>query len=432
MQCSGRAWMWTVGVSALAGAVLAWPLAAIGQSAQNAPAGANAQPKAQTIQTRRAADLTQDSDPVPSPDTGGSVAAPTVAVPSQAGVITKENGHFTLRTDAYEVRLNVSVTDASGRPVDGLTQSAFRIYEDGVLQQIVGFAHEDTPVSLGILIDSSGSMYDKRAAVDAASLNLVKLSNPKDEAFLVDFSTEPYLDQEFTSSIAKLQQGLSYIKSSGGTALYDAVIASADYLAKNAKRQKQVLLIITDGSDNASTATLDATIRRVQDLDGPSVYCIGLLFGDDVSRSEAKHAREVLNDLADQTGGRAYFPKSLKDVDAIAQDVAEDIRTQYTIEYRSSKPTSEGGYRVIHVEAKGPGLKELKVRTKAGYFPRPVNAKGAPGSKANGGQGAATSGTGNAGTGNAGTGNSGAAGSSPQGSSSSPPSQGQGAAPPPS
>jgi Ca-activated chloride channel family protein len=365
---------------------------ALGAVAQNPTATAT--PPGQTMQMRQTGNLTQDSDPVPSPDTGAAAAAPSVAVPSQTGVITKENGHFTLRTDAYEVRLNVSVTDAAGKPVDGLPQSAFHVYEDGVLQQIVGFGHEDIPVSLGILIDSSGSMYDKRAAVDAASLNLVKLSNPKDEAFLVDFSTEPYLDQDFTSSIAKLQQGLSYIKSSGGTALYDAVIASADYLSKNAKREKQVLLIVTDGDDNASTATLEATIRRVQDLNGPSIYCIGLLFGDDVSHSEAKHAREVLSQLADQTGGRAYFPKALKDVDSIAQDVAQDIRTQYTIEYRSSKPTSEGGYRVIHVDAKAPGFHELKVRTKAGYFPTPVKPKaGAAGTKGSTGtssQGATT------------------------------------------
>lgn len=395
-RCSkgcGRAWVWVAGMATLAGLVAGSALVALGQSPT---AAAKAQPQAQMVQMRQAANLTQDSDPVPSPDTGVAVAAPSVAVPSQTGVITKENGHFTLRTDAYEVRLNVSVTDATGKPVDGLAESAFHVYEDGVLQQIVGFAHEDTPVSLGILIDSSGSMYDKRAAVDAASLNLVKLSNPKDEAFLVDFSTEPYLDQDFTGSIAKLQQGLSYIKSSGGTALYDAVIASADYLSKNAKRQKQVLLIVTDGDDNASTATLDATIRRVQDLDGPSIYCIGLLFGEDVSRSESKHAREVLNQLADQTGGRAYFPKSLKDVDAIAQDVAQDIRTQYTIEYRSSKPTSEGGYRVIHVEAKGQGFRELKVRTKAGYFPTQGKTKtgaAGPASTKSSGTGATTSGT---------------------------------------
>ena len=328
-----------------------------------------------TVQTRQAATLTQDSDPVASPDTGNA-ASGSVALPTQTGVITKEDGRFTLRADASEVRLNASVIDSTGRAVQSLSQDAFHVYEDGVIQKIVGFKQEDLPVSLGILIDSSGSMYDKRSAVDAASLNLVKLSNPQDEAFLVDFSSEAYIDQDFTSSIAKLQQGLSYIKSSGGTALYDAVIASADYLSKNAKRSKQVLLIVTDGDDNASSAALEATIRRVQDLDGPAIYCIGLLFGDDVSHGEAKHSREVLTELANQTGGEAYFPKSLKEVDGIAQEVAQDIRTQYTIEYHSSKPASEGGYREIHVEAKEKGYKGLQVRTRTGYFPKTTN--GAP------------------------------------------------------
>jgi Ca-activated chloride channel family protein len=183
-----------------------------------------------------------------------------------------------------------------------------------------------------------------------------------------------YIDQYFTNSIEKLQQGLSYIKSSGGTALYDAVIASADYLAKNAKRPKQVLLIITDGDDNASSATLESTIRRVQDLDGPAIYCIGLLFGEDVSRSEAHHSKEVLTELAEQTGGEAYFPKALKDVDEIAHEVAADIRTQYTIEYSSTKSPALGGYRTIHVEAREKGFRGLQVRTRTGYFPRPADA----------------------------------------------------------
>ena len=331
-----------------------------------------------TVQTRQAATLTQDSDPVPSPDTG-TVAAGAVSIPTQAGVITKEDGRFTLRADASEVRLNASVIDSTGRAVQSLNQDAFHVFEDGVLQKIVGFKQEDLPVSLGILVDSSGSMYDKRSAVDAASLNLVKLSNPQDEAFVVDFSSEAYIDQDFTNSIAKLQQGLSYIKSSGGTALYDAVIASADYLSKNAKRSKQVLLIVTDGDDNASSATLEAAIRRVQDLDGPAIYCIGLLFGDDVSHGEARHSREVLTELANQTGGEAYFPKSLKDVDGIAQEVAQDIRTQYTIEYHSSKPASQGGYREIHVEAKEKGYKGLQVRTRTGYFPKATAPAAAPG-----------------------------------------------------
>ena len=196
------------------------------------------------------------------------------------------------------------------------------------------------------------------------------LSNRQDEAFLVDFSSEAYIDQDFTSSIEKLQQGLAYIKSSGGTAMYDAVIASADYLSKNAKRSKQVLLIVTDGDDNASSGTLEQTIRRVQDLDGPAIYCIGLLFGEDVSHSEARHSREVLTELSAQTGGQAYFPRSMKEVDGIAREVAQDIRQQYTIEYRSTKSPELGGYRQIHVEAKEKGYRGLQVRTRPGYFPK--------------------------------------------------------------
>jgi Ca-activated chloride channel homolog len=360
-----RAWVWIAGMGVLAGLFAGGGGGAVGQ----APAGQSSAGQTPTVQTRQAATLTQDSDPVPSPDPSSTLPGP-VAIPTQTQQITDENGRFTLHADAYEVRLNASVIDSTGKTVDSLPEDAFHVYEDGVLQKIVGFQHEDLPVSLGILIDSSGSMYDKRSSVDTASLNLVKLSNQQDEAFLVDFSSEAYIDQDFTSSIAKLQQGLSYIKSSGGTALYDAVIASADYLSKNAKRTKQVLLIVTDGDDNASSATLESAIRRVQDLDGPAIYCIGLLFGDDVSHSEAKHSREVLTELAEQTGGQAYFPKSLKEVDGIAQDVAQDIRTQYTIEYHSSKPVSQGGYREIHVEAREKGYRGLLVRTKAGYFPR--------------------------------------------------------------
>jgi Ca-activated chloride channel homolog len=279
-------------------------------------------------------------------------------------------GTFTLRQNAYEVRLNATVLDSSGRTIQTLGKDAFHVFEDNVPQTIASFRHEDLPVSLGILIDSSGSMYDKRAAVDAASLDLVKLSNPQDEAFLVDFSWEAFLDQDFTNDIAKLQQGLSYIKSSGGTAIYDALVLSADYLSKNARHPKQVLLIVTDGEDNASSATLEEAIRRIQDFDGPVVYCIGLLFGDDTTKTEARHARRVLETLAEQTGGAAYFPKSVKDVDAIAKEVANDIRTQYTISYHSTKPPELGGYRVVRVEAKEKSYGKLTVRTRSGYYPR--------------------------------------------------------------
>jgi Ca-activated chloride channel homolog len=327
-----------------------------------------------------------DRDPVPSPDPDPAPQPSTGEQNVPLGTIGRgTGGRFTLHEDAYEVRLNASVFDQVGHSIQTLDKDAFHVYEDGVPQTIASFRHEDLPVSLGILIDSSGSMYDKRVAVDEASLDLVKLSNREDEAFVVDFSWEAFIDQDFTSDIDKLQQGLSYIKSSGGTAIYDALVASADYLSKNAKHPKQVLLVVTDGEDNASSATLDQAIRRIQDFDGPVIYCIGLLFGDDTNKSESRHARRVLETLAEQTGGQAYFPKSVKEVGAIAKEVANDIRTQYTIAYHSTKSPTLGGYRQVHVEAKEKGFNKLSVRTRSGYYPRvskPGGAKSGDGSSA--------------------------------------------------
>jgi len=326
--------------------------------------------------------LTVDRDPVASPDPDPPAQSQTGA-PQGVGSssIARENGKYTLREDAYEVWLNATVLDGSGKSVQTLDKDAFHIYEDGVPQTINSFRHEDLPVSIGLLIDSSGSMYDKRVAVDKASLDFVKLSNPQDEEFLVDFSWEAFIDQDFTNNIDKLQQGLGYIKSSGGTAIYDALVASADYLSKNAKHPKQVLLVITDGEDNASSATLEQTIRRIQDLDGPVIYCVGLLFGDDTDKRESRHARRVLETLAEQTGGAAYFPKSVNQVDEIAAEVAQDIRTQYTISYHSTKSPTLGGYREVHVEAKSKNFGRLSVRTRTGYYPRVVTdaSKGAAG-----------------------------------------------------
>jgi Ca-activated chloride channel homolog len=317
--------------------------------------------------------LTVDRDPVPSPDPDAPAKSQTGAPQGVGlGTIERQGGKYTLHEDAYEVRLNATVLDSGGRSIQTLDKSAFTVYEDGVPQTINSFRHEDLPVSLGLLIDSSGSMYDKRVAVDKASLDFVKLSNPQDEEFLVDFSWEAFIDQDFTNDIEKLRQGLGFIKSSGGTAIYDALVASADYLSKNAKHPKQVLLVITDGEDNASSATLEQTIRRIQDLDGPVIYCVGLLFGEDTDKRESRHARRVLETLAEQTGGAAYFPKSVNDVDAIAAEVAQDIRTQYTISYHSTKSPALGGYREIHVEAKAKSFGRLSVRTRSGYYPRVI------------------------------------------------------------
>jgi len=324
--------------------------------------------------------LAVDRDPVTSPDAADNqpgTEPPHGVAPanSPTGPLSKGEHGYTLRRDVEEVVLNCTVLDDKNKLVMNLTKPDFKVTEDGAPQNIISFQHEDIPVSMGILVDNSGSMRDKRQAVNSSALDLVKASNHDDEAFIVNFSDEAYIDQDFTSDIGKLRDGLGHIDSKGGTALYDAVVASADQLAKGAKRSKQVLLVITDGEDNASVMSLEQTIQRIQALQGPVVYSIGLLFKDEGGGREARRAKRALQLLSDQTGGVAYFPKTLAEVDEIAAEVARDIRSQYTIGYHSTKAFNLGGYRTVKVEAHAQGYGKLIVRTKSGYYP---TAKGAP------------------------------------------------------
>ena len=313
--------------------------------------------------------LDVDHDPVPSPDPEDNAPASTASplAPARPGEIQKrQDGVYTMHQDVDEVLLTCAVVDQKNRLITDLSRGDFRVWEDGVPQTTSSFLHQDQPVSLGILVDNSGSMLDKRAAVNAAALNLLKASNPQDATFIVNFSDRAFLDQGFTSDIDALNRGLSHFDSKGPTALYDAVAASADELANHGKLPKQVLLVITDGADNASRLDLEQAIRRVQNLGGPVVYTIGLLFGTD--KEEADRARAALESLSQETGGIAYFPHSLQDVDSIAAEVARDIRDQYTVGYRSTKPASLGGYRVVRVEANAPKHGKLIVRTRKGYY----------------------------------------------------------------
>ncbi len=331
------------------------------QSTTNPPARQTAQQPDYT-QPLPQQPLTVDRDPVYSPDADQ---------PSPSSQVSRgDRGQFTLQRDVEEVVLNATVVDDHGRFVDTLQKDNFKVSEDGMPQVIASFAHQDIPISLAILVDNSGSMRTKRQAVNQSAIDLVKASNRDDESMVVNFADEAYQDTDLTSSIQKLQDGLSHIESKGGTALYDAVIASADYLTKAAKRSKQVILIITDGEDNASSSNLEETVRRIQNLQGPVVYSIGLLFEDNGNGREGRRAKRALQLLSDETGGVAYFPKSLTQVDEIASEVARDIRSQYTLSYHSTAPITKTGYRSVSVEAKAKGMGRLIVRTKRGYFPK--------------------------------------------------------------
>lgn len=314
-------------------------------------------------------DLSVDRDPVltPNPEDYAPAGPAASATMGRTGEIQKsQGGIYTLHEDVNEVVLYCAVVDEKGQLVKGLVRSDFRVWEDGVPQTIDSFQFKDLPVSMGILVDNSGSMRDKRAAVNAAALDLVKASSPEDAAFIVNFSDKAYLDQDFTSNLNALKRGLSHFDSKSTTALYDAVAASADELARHAKQPKQALVIITDGADNASRLSLEQAIRRVQNLGGPVVYTIGLLFGD--NKAESQQAKNALETLSRETGGVAYFPPSLQDIDEIAGEVARDIRDQYSVGYHSTKPASLGGYRTVHVEAAAPNHGRLIVRTRKGYY----------------------------------------------------------------
>jgi Ca-activated chloride channel homolog len=299
--------------------------------------------------------------------------SPNVDINNQ--VTTDTKGGFILRTQVNEVTLTATVLDQRRHLVTDLAARDFVVYEDGQPQQITSFKREDIPVSIGILVDNSGSMRTKRNAVAKAVVNLVQSSNARDEVFVVNFNDEPFLDQDFTNKVDLLKEAVDRVDSRGGTALYDAVVASADHL-KSGKLEKKVLLVVTDGEDNESRDSLEQAIRAVQNDNGPTIYTIGILSEE----GKQRRAKRALESLSVQTGGVAFFPKNLQEVDEISRDVARDIRNQYSITYKPTNPRSNGGYRTVKVIAHSSGYKDLQVRTRSGYFASepPKTAAGTP------------------------------------------------------
>jgi Ca-activated chloride channel homolog len=296
----------------------------------------------------------------PQPQSGAPSTPPAASSPQQS---PNDTGTFVIRKDVDEVLLHATVVDDKQHIMTNLDRDAFSVFEDGKPQTVISFRHEDIPVAMGIVIDNSGSMREKRAKVNQAALNLVRSSNPQDEVFVVNFNDEYYLDQDFTNDLLKLKEALEKIDARGGTALYEALVASAENF-RYARLERKVLFVVTDGEDNASRETLEQAVKRLQEENGPSVYAIGIL-GDE---EHPKRARRALEIIAQRTGGLAFFPTTLDQVDEISRQVAHDIRNQYTIGYKPTNPRSSGGFRAIRVEAKVKGHSKLVVRTKSGYY----------------------------------------------------------------
>lgn len=268
------------------------------------------------------------------------------------------------------VVLHATVVDKNNHLITNLPQSSFKVYENGDEQTLKLFRREDVPVSVGILVDNSGSMRDKREKVNAAALAFVKASHPQDEVFIVNFNDEAFLDQDFTGKMDLLQDALKKIDQRGGTAFYDALGMSIDHLKEKAKQDKKVILLITDGEDNASQLTFEKLLRKVQESE-VGIYTVGLL--NEEEKRAARRARRALGALAEASGGAAFFPKDVNEVDEIANKIALDIRNQYTLGYTPTNLAQDGSFRQVKVVLVGAG-KNYNVRTRTGYYARSVPA----------------------------------------------------------
>jgi VWFA-related protein len=273
----------------------------------------------------------------------------------------------TIKVNVNLVVLHTTVLDDRGKFVDGLKEENFRVFEDKAEQKLSVFKREDIPVSMGLVVDNSGSMRDKRPRVNEAALTLVQASNPHDESFVVNFNDDYYLDldKDFTSSIPELKEALERIDARGSTALYDAVIGSLDHLKKGHK-DKKVLLVVTDGEDNVSRNTLEKTVHEIQ-KSNVVIYAIGLFSDED--KKNRKKAMRALKDITTASGGVAFFPENVDDVHNICDQVARDIRNQYTLGYYPTNTRKDGTFRTVQVDIIPPrGKGKLTARTRNGYF----------------------------------------------------------------
>ena len=249
--------------------------------------------------------------------------------------------------------------------VSGLVKDDFQVYEDHALQKIMNFTHEDLPVTDGLVIDNNGSMASKRTDVIGAALSFARSSNPHDQIFVVNFNENVSYGLPagipFTDKLDQLQLGLSDIKAIGETALYDAIAVALDHLQQG-NCDKKVLVLISDGGDNASKHTLPQVIELARNS-GAIIYAIGIIDEQDGDQNPG-----VLKRFAKETGGEAFFPESSKELALICEGISRDVRNQYTLVYIPTISKQNGGYRVIDVKASSPKHGQLSVRTRPGYF----------------------------------------------------------------
>jgi Ca-activated chloride channel homolog len=283
-----------------------------------------------------------------------------------------------IKVDTDLVLLDVTVIDQNNTPVMNLKKEDFSVFEDKVKQTIDNVNREEVPVSFGMVIDTSGSMRAKLQTVSDASVSLIKQMRVDDEAFVASFKAEPELVQDFTADRRELEDAISELYTSGGTALLDAIIATADYAQEKGKQRRKALVVISDGLEKNSSVKEKEVMEAIKE-DEVQVYLVGFIdeemeeksfFG----KSPGKKAKELLSRIADDSGGHAYFPKDISEIPAIAAQIAKDLRTQYVVSYYPSNDKRDGTFRSVQVSVNSQGSRKLIARTRRGYYAR--NEKG--------------------------------------------------------
>ena len=306
------------------------------------------------------------------------ILAPT-PLPPPPPTPGQENGPKKIIQNTELVVLHVTVSDDRGQFVADLREGNFKVSEAGIEQNLSFFSRDDIPVTMGLVIDNSGSMREKRDQVNAAAMTFVRTSNPQDEAFVVNFNDEYYLDTDgdFTNDQANLHDALSRIETRGSTALFDAVIGSLEHLKKGHK-DKRVLLLVTDGDDTASEKTFEDAYKAAQESNA-TIYAIGVYSEDDLEHDKktVRKSKLILQKLAEATGGLAYFPDNLSQVTPVCEQIAQEIRNQYTLGYYPTNTAHDGSFRQVAVKVIPPnGRGKLNVRTRTGYFAPKSTANG--------------------------------------------------------
>jgi len=264
------------------------------------------------------------------------------------------------RVDVETVVIRVTVTDSLNRYVVGLEKEHFKVFEDKVEQTLTHFSNDKSPLSVGIILDISGSMGDNMLSARNSVVRFLEQGDEQDEYFLIGFNHQTELLQDFTSRSTNITADIAATGASGRTALYDALYLGLEKI-RQAKHDKKALIIITDGEDNSSRYTFSEVKDFAKESDA-QIYVIG-------EKGDIGYGRGIINEIVRLTGGRAFFPSSFKQLDYYCDLIHTELRNQYVLGYTSSDKNYDGKWRKIKVKLEPPeGLPRLSVRAKEGYF----------------------------------------------------------------